>query len=109
MRLPATSEPRSPAIELGGVGVRYRLPRSGTRSIKEFALLWLRRRALFDDFWALRDLDLCVEAGEKLGVVGRNGAGKSTLLQVIARVVTPTTGGVAEVYQRFVSLGAGRK
>src|SRR5215208_6312644 len=87
-----TSSPVGPAIELRRVGVRYRLPRSGTRSIKEHALLWLRRRALFDELWALRDIDLSVVAGERLGILGRNGAGKSTLLQVIARVVAPTVG-----------------
>jgi ABC-type polysaccharide/polyol phosphate transport system ATPase subunit len=49
----------------------------------------------FDDFWALRGVDLSIAPGERLGVIGRNGAGKSTLLQVIARVLTPTTGTVA--------------
>lgn len=83
------------AIELRRVGVRYRLPRGGTRSIKEYTLLRLRGRAIFDELWAVRDLDLQVAPGERLGVLGRNGAGKSTLLQVIARVVAPTVGAAA--------------
>jgi len=89
--------------------VRYRLPRTGIRSIKEFALLSLRRRVVFDDFWALKQVDLSVLSGERLGVVGRNGAGKSTLMQVIARVVAPTAGAVA-VHGRvapLLQLGAG--
>src|SRR4051794_37396220 len=96
-------------IALDDVGIRYHLPRGGTRSIKELALLWLRRRATFDDFWALRGLTLHVAAGERLGVVGRNGAGKSTLLQVIARIVTPTVGSAVVRGQvaPLLQLGAG--
>jgi lipopolysaccharide transport system ATP-binding protein len=84
-----------PLIELVEVGVRYRLPRGGVRSIKEYAVLALRGQLRFDDFWALRGVNLCVERGERLGVVGRNGAGKSTLLQLVARVLTPTLGRVS--------------
>jgi ABC-type polysaccharide/polyol phosphate transport system ATPase subunit len=95
MPLPPTSDQAEPPVELRGVGVRYRLPRNRTRSIKEFSLQALRGQMAFDDFWALRDVDLRVGRGERLGVVGRNGAGKTTMLQVIARVVAPTTGTVA--------------
>jgi ABC-2 type transport system ATP-binding protein len=84
----------APMIDLLGVGVRYRLPRNGTRSLKEYALLSLRRKMTYDEFWALRKVDLRVFPGERLGVVGRNGAGKSTLLQVVARVMPPTRGTV---------------
>jgi ABC-type polysaccharide/polyol phosphate transport system ATPase subunit len=98
-----------PLIELNEVGVRYRLPRGGVRSIKEYAVLALRGQLRFDDFWALRGISLSVERGERLGVIGRNGAGKSTLLQIIARVLTPTLG---HAYVRgrvapLLQLGAG--
>jgi ABC-type polysaccharide/polyol phosphate transport system ATPase subunit len=96
-------------VELRDVGVRYRLPRGGTRSIKEYVLLAARGQLRFDDFWALQGVDLSIARGERLGVVGRNGAGKSTLLQVIARVLTPSTGSV-EVRGRvapLLQLGAG--
>jgi len=48
---------------------------------------------------ALYDLDLVVEAGEKLLVVGRNGAGKSTLLRILA--------GIDQDYEGQLSLGTG--
>ncbi len=43
-------------------------------------------------FWALRGIDLTIDDGEVLGIVGRNGAGKSTLLKILTRIVHPTTG-----------------
>lgn len=53
--------------------------------------------------WALKDIDLQVEEGAVLGIIGKNGAGKSTLLKILSRVTTPTTG-VIKVKGRIASL-----
>ncbi|HTD77263.1 MAG TPA: ABC transporter ATP-binding protein [Chloroflexota bacterium] len=100
---------QTPIVELRGVGVRYRVPRGGVRSIKEYVLQAIRGQLRFDDFWALEDVDLAVRRGERLGVIGRNGAGKSTLLQVIAGVLPPMTGGaiVRGRVAPLLQLGAG--
>jgi len=42
----------------------------------------------------LRDLDLDVEPGSSLAVVGRNGAGKTTLVKLLARLYEPSAGAV---------------
>ena len=44
------------------------------------------------DFFALRDINLRIYAGQSVGILGRNGSGKSTMLQIIAGTLRPTTG-----------------
>lgn len=42
--------------------------------------------------WAVRNVDLQVQRGETLGILGQNGSGKSTLLAMMAGVTAPTEG-----------------
>jgi ABC-type polysaccharide/polyol phosphate transport system ATPase subunit len=42
----------------------------------------------------LDNIDLVVEKGEKIGIIGANGSGKSTLLKIISGILQPTTGTV---------------
>ena len=53
--------------------------------------------------WALKGLDLEVNHGDVLGIIGRNGAGKSTLLKLLSRITEPTEGRV-EIAGRVGSL-----
>jgi len=59
-------------IELRGVGFKY--PKS--------------------DAWILRDLNLTIEPGETLGLVGRTGSGKTTLAYLVPRLYDVTEGSV---------------
>ncbi len=54
-------------------------------------------------FHALHPINLHIQKGEVVGVLGMNGAGKSTLLKLIAGTLTPTHGSV-KVEGRVASL-----
>jgi ABC-2 type transport system ATP-binding protein len=46
----------------------------------------------FDDFFAVKGIDLHVRAGEILGLLGPNGAGKTTTVRMLASILRPTSG-----------------
>ncbi|MGJ0204891.1 ATP-binding cassette domain-containing protein [Leucobacter sp. gxy201] len=82
-----------PIITASGLGVRFRRNRGSRRSFKDL-FAGRMRRAMPGEFWALRDVEFTVRAGEAIGVVGRNGQGKSTLLKLVAGVLLPDEGRV---------------
>jgi ABC-type polysaccharide/polyol phosphate transport system ATPase subunit len=45
-------------------------------------------------FHALSKVNVAIQEGDHVGLIGRNGAGKSTLLRVLAKVITPQEGSV---------------
>ncbi len=85
----------------------YRLYRRPFDRILELAAL--SRRALHQEFWALKNVSLKVERGETLGVVGPNGCGKSTLLAIVSGILAPTSGRVVTEGRvaAILELGAG--
>ena len=44
------------------------------------------------DSWALRHINLVLEPGQRLALVGENGSGKSTLIKLLCRLYQPTEG-----------------
>ncbi|MBW4557592.1 MAG: ABC transporter ATP-binding protein [Trichormus sp. ATA11-4-KO1] len=57
----------------------------------------------------LDEINLQVEAGKKIGIIGANGSGKSTLLKVICGILQPTSGvvRVGGEIAPLIELGAG--
>lgn len=78
----SSSDPSPPPLELVGVTKRYE---SGTETVE-----------------ALVDVDLGIEAGEFLAVVGPSGSGKSTMLNVLGLLDAPTEG-VVRLHGRDVT------
>src|SRR5436309_6640301 len=68
----------------------FRIYRKPSDRLKE--LLTFGKRRFHEPFWAVKDVDLEVERGRCLGIIGENGSGKSTLLRMIAGVNRPTSG-----------------
>lgn len=85
-------------IRIENLSKQYRL--GGTvgfdRSFREMVSHFFRRSTSVEQydklFWALKDIDLMIEEGRSVGIVGHNGAGKSTLLKLLSRITYPTQG-----------------
>ena len=107
-------------ISIENVSKSYRLGAIGTGTFRgDLKRWWARQRGKPDPFqiigeadhgnrqgetiWALKDINLQVQQGEALGIIGRNGAGKSTLLKILSDVTAPTSGEV-KIKGRIASL-----
>lgn len=111
-------------IKIENLSKIYRLGEVGTGTLSHDLNRWVRMNILGQDdpyakighmndrtqkaekgelVAALRDINLEVNEGEVLGIIGKNGAGKSTLLKLLSRVTSPTTGSI-KVKGRLASL-----
>jgi lipopolysaccharide transport system ATP-binding protein len=78
-------------------------------SIKEYFVKLVKRQLRFQEFLALKDINLDIKRGESWGIVGRNGVGKSTLLKLICGILAPDKGTVTinGTVSPLLELGAG--
>jgi len=110
------------AIIFENISKQYRLGQIGTGTLSHDLNRWWHKvrghedpylkigtendrssKADSDYVWALKDINIEVEQGEVLGIIGKNGAGKSTLLKLLSKVTKPTTG-VIKAKGRIASL-----
>lgn len=98
-----------PIIEVKNVSVRFNLAKERTDTFKEYLVKLAKRQLMFNEFYALKDVNLTVKRGESVALIGANGSGKSTLLKCIAGVLYPTTGSVQVrgSIAPLIELGAG--
>ena len=61
-----------------------------------------------DDLVIFRDLDLTIETGDQVAVIGESGAGKSTLLHLLAGLDKPTDGTIYYKSTNIISLSEAR-
>lgn len=83
-----------PAIELINVEKRYYHYEHQTTTLQEYFMRSIRRQAIHvrSAHYQLSNVNLQVEAGESIALIGHNGSGKSTLLRLMAGIYPPTTG-----------------
>ena len=61
-------------------------------SVKDTVVAWISRKRTTSVFYALRGVDLVIDEGESVAILGLNGSGKSTLLKLISGVMQPDGG-----------------
>ncbi|MEG1050328.1 MAG: ABC transporter ATP-binding protein, partial [Oscillospiraceae bacterium] len=95
-----------PIIEIKNLKKQYRMGKVGGTTMKaDWESFWAKLRGKDDPnvmigqermigqtFMALNGVNMTVNAGEAVGIIGVNGAGKSTLLKLISRITAPTVG-----------------
>jgi ABC-type polysaccharide/polyol phosphate transport system ATPase subunit len=99
------------AVELRGVSKRFYFYEHRTSTLREWFIRRVLRRPLHvrRAEFSLHDVDLRVEPGESVALLGANGSGKSTILRLIAGIYQPSSGTI-EHHGRIgavIELGAG--
>jgi len=100
----------SVAIEVVGLWKAFNVYHQGIGSLKGALVgLLMRGRRTQERVWGLQDINLSVNSGESVAIIGRNGSGKSTLLGILSRVYRPTLGQVRVCgrVSSLLELGAG--
>jgi ABC-type polysaccharide/polyol phosphate transport system ATPase subunit len=101
------------SIKLADVSLVYDLYHDRTTSLKELVVNFVTRRSYTkvrkQQLYALRNINLKIRNGERIGVIGLNGSGKTTLLRVISKLLSPTNGSieVRGTVQPLIEIGAG--
>jgi len=97
-----------PAIAIRNVHKEFIIPHERKTTLFE-NLLGAFSSSTYEKFVSLKNINLVIEKGESVGIIGDNGSGKSTLLKILAKILRPTSGSV-EVNGRitpFLELGVG--
>ena len=101
-------------IKIEDVSVKFNLGIEKNFSLKQLfiSIVDFRRwktNKKKEDFWALKNINIDINKGEVIGLIGANGAGKSTLLKVVVSVIKPTMGKVSVqgAISPMIELGAG--
>lgn len=96
-------------IDVQNATVRFNMASQQVNNLKEYVVKMLKKELMFQEFFALQDINFQVKAGESWGIVGTNGSGKSTLLKLICGILKPYKGqvNVEGELAPLIELGAG--
>lgn len=79
-------------IEIKDASVRFNMASERIDNLKEYFLKLIKRQLMFQEFFALNNINFQVKKGEAWGIIGTNGSGKSTLLKLICGILKPYKG-----------------
>lgn len=81
-------------IELDQLNLTFRVRRGRGITLKEFLVqrMFRQSRNPLIEVQALKNVNLQLGDGDRVGIIGHNGAGKSTLLKLLAGIYPPTSG-----------------
>jgi ABC-2 type transport system ATP-binding protein len=88
----STAVARRPSVIIDTVHKKFTL--NHAFSFKDTVVSWIRRRKTTSTFEALKGVDLVINEGESVAILGLNGSGKSTLLKLMTGVMEPDEGHV---------------
>ena len=96
------------AIEVKNVSIKFPKTRVTLGTVESSLMKLAKFRKSEQDFFvALDGIDLEVNEGEILGIIGRNGSGKSTLLRTISGIYRPDDGIIRSKGQITLMAGLG--
>lgn len=101
------SDKNNVAIEVNNVTKTFNVFYDKTNTIKEKLLFWNRTKK--EVRTVLQDINITINKGEVVGLIGVNGSGKSTLLKLMTKIIYPNKG-TLKTYGKLTSLlelGAG--
>lgn len=87
-------------ISVNDVSVSYPIFNTNAQNLRKRLINYISGNKFKDEIndihyiHALRSINLSLEPGRCVGLVGRNGAGKSTLLKLMAGILEPTSGAI---------------
>ena len=105
-------------VDVDHLTIRFNMASEKVDNLKEYVIKLIKHELMFQEFLALKDVNLKVKRGEAWGLIGTNGSGKSTLFNALTQTIAaqaanfpfctiePNTGRVAVPDKRLQELAA---
>lgn len=95
------------AIKVHDMTKKFKIYSDKPNTLKERLVFWKKNQV--EERTVLQDINLDIQKGETVALIGTNGSGKSTLLKLMTKIIYPTSGTVETdgKLTSLLELGAG--